>query len=58
MREGDHTDMKQYMGPIRKLQKDLGFKQTEFYGYTPAELAKIDLENDEAYLIDWYGSTH
>ena len=57
MREGDHADMKQYMGQIRKLQKDLGFKQTEFYGYTPAELAKIDLENDEAYLIDWYGST-
>ena len=45
-----------YIGRIRKLQKSLGLEQTEFYGYSPAELAKIDLENDEEYLMERYGA--
>lgn len=56
-RECDHADMKQYLGQIRMLQKDLGLKQTEFDGYSPAELAEIDLEFDEDFLIEWYGTT-
>ena len=55
-RECDHADMRRYIGQIRKLQKELGLEQIEFDGYTPAELAKIDLENDEEYLMYWYGS--
>lgn len=56
-REGDHADMKQYIGQIRKLQKDLGLKQTEFDGYSTDELAKIDLQFNEYFLIDKYGTT-
>lgn len=56
-REGDQGEMKQYIGQIRKLQKDLGLEQTEFYGYSPAELAAIDLSLDEDFLMDWYGTT-
>jgi hypothetical protein len=56
-RECDHADMRQYAGQIRKLQKDLGLEQTEFEGYSPAELANIDLENNEEFLMDRYGST-
>ncbi len=55
--EGNDAEMKQYTGQIRKLQKDLGLEQTEFDGYSPAELANIDLENDEEFLMDRYGST-
>ena len=29
-REGNDAEMKQYIGQIRKLQKDLGLEQTEF----------------------------
>jgi hypothetical protein len=56
-REGDHVDMRQYVGQIRKLQKDLGLEQTEFDGYSLEELAEIDRENDEDYLMEWYGTT-
>ena len=56
-REGDHEDIKQYIGQIRKLQKDLELEQTEFDGYSPAELAEIDLEFDEDFLMNWYGTT-
>jgi hypothetical protein len=56
-REGNHADMKQYIGQIRKLQKDLGLEQTEFDGYTPAELAEIDLGFDEDFLMGWYGTS-
>ncbi|MGH9926005.1 MAG: hypothetical protein ACRD5B_11585 [Nitrososphaeraceae archaeon] len=49
--------MMQYIGQIRKLQKDLGLEQTEFDGYTPTELAEIDLKFDEDFLMDWYGAT-
>jgi hypothetical protein len=56
-RECDHEEMKRYVGQIRKLQKDLGLELTEFDGYSPAEFAKIDLENDEVFLIDRYGTT-
>jgi hypothetical protein len=49
--------MRQYIGQIRKLQKDLDIEQTEFEGYSPAELANIDLENDEDFLMDKYGTT-
>jgi hypothetical protein len=56
-REGDHADTRQYVGQIRKLQKDLALEQTEFDGYSPEELANIDLENDEDYLIELYGTT-
>lgn len=56
-RECDPVDMRQYIGQIRKLQKDLGLEQSEFDGYTPAELANIDLENDEDFIMDWYGTT-
>ena len=49
--------MKQYIGQIRKLQKDLELEQTEFDGYSPAELAEIDLEFDEDFLMNWYGTT-
>jgi hypothetical protein len=55
--ECDPVDMRQYIGQIRKLQKDLDLGQIEFDGYTPAELAKTDLENDEDFLVDWYGTT-
>jgi hypothetical protein len=50
--------MRTYIGRIRKLQKSLGLKQTEFDFYLPAELANIDLENedDEALMIR-YGTT-
>lgn len=56
-RECDHDDMRRFIGQIRKLQKDLGLEQTEFEGYSPAELANIDLENNEEFLMDRYGST-
>ncbi|MGH9982642.1 MAG: hypothetical protein ACRD8W_01650 [Nitrososphaeraceae archaeon] len=56
-RECDPVNMMQYIGQIRKLQKDLGLEQTEFDGYTPTELAEIDLEFDEDFLTDWYGAT-
>lgn len=56
-REGDDADMKQYVGQIRKLQKDLGLEQTEFNSYSPDELAEIDLGFDEDYLMEWYGTT-
>jgi hypothetical protein len=52
--EYDSEGMRMYIGRIRKLQKSLGLEQTEFYGYSPAELAKIDLENDEEYLMERY----
>lgn len=55
--EFNYDDMRQYIGQIRKLQKDLGLEQTEFDGYSPAELAKIDLENDEDFWMDKYGTT-
>jgi hypothetical protein len=55
-KEGDQVEMKQYIGQIRKLQKDLGLEQTEFDGFTPAELAEIDLGFDEDFLMDWYGT--
>lgn len=42
-REEDHVNTRQYVGQIRKLQKDLGLEQTEFYGYSPTELANIDV---------------
>lgn len=51
-REGDPVYMRQYVGQTRKLQKDLGLEQTEFDGYSPAELSKIDLENDEDFLME------
>jgi hypothetical protein len=56
-RECDPSNMKRYIGQIRKLQKDLGLEQTEFEGYSPVELANIDLENDEEYIMERYGST-
>jgi len=56
-REGNDVEMKQYIGQIRKLQKDLGLEQTEFDGYSPAELVNIDLEYDEEFLMERYGST-
>jgi hypothetical protein len=56
-KEGDQVEIKQYIGQIRKLQKDLGLEQTEFDGFTPAELAEIDLGFDEDFLMDWYGTT-
>lgn len=56
-REGDRAEMRQYVGQIRKLQKDLGLEQTQFDGYTPEELAEIDLEFDEDFLMEWYGTT-
>jgi hypothetical protein len=56
-RECDHADVKRYIGQIRKLQKDLGLEQTEFEGYSPAELASIDLENDEDFWMERYGTT-
>ncbi|MGH9975052.1 MAG: hypothetical protein ACRD8Z_04355 [Nitrososphaeraceae archaeon] len=56
-REFNYDDMRQYIGQIRKLQKDLALEQTEFDGYSPAELAKIDLENDEDFWMDKYGTT-
>jgi hypothetical protein len=55
-REGDHADMGQYVRQIRKLQIDLGLEQTEFDGYSSAELASIDLGNDEDFWMDWYGT--
>jgi hypothetical protein len=57
-KEYDNEGMRTYIGRIRKLQKSLGLKQTEFDGYLPAELANIDLENDdeEAQMIR-YGTT-
>lgn len=57
MRESDQVEMKQYIGQIRKLQKDLGPDQTEFYSYSPAELAEIDRGFNEDFLIEWYGTT-
>jgi len=56
-RECDHADVKRYIGQIRKLQKDLGLEQTEFEGYSPAELASIDLENEEDFWMERYGTT-
>lgn len=56
-RECDYDDMRIYIGQIRKLQKDLCLEQTEFEGYLPAELANIDLENDEEYIMERYGTT-
>jgi hypothetical protein len=56
-RDCDPSDMKQYIGQIRKLQKELGLRQTEFEGYSPAELASIDLENDEDFWMEKYGAT-
>jgi hypothetical protein len=35
----------------------LELEQTEFDGYSPAELAEIDLEFDEDFLMNWYGTT-
>ena len=54
--EGDHEEMKQYVRQIRKLERDLGIEQTEFDGYSPEKLAEIDLEFDEDFLMDWYGT--
>jgi hypothetical protein len=56
--EYDNEGIRTYVGRIGKLQKSLGLKQTEFDGYLPAELANIDLENedDEALMIR-YGTT-
>jgi hypothetical protein len=56
-RECDHADLRKYIGQIRKLQKELGLKQTEFEGYSPAELAEIDLQFDDDFLMNWYGTT-
>ena len=56
-REGDRLEMKQYVGQIRKLQKDLGLEQTQFDGSTPEELAETDLGFDEDYLMEWHGTT-
>lgn len=56
-REGDHAEMRDYVGQIRRLQKDLGLEQTEFDGYSPEELAEIDLGFDENFLMEWYGTT-
>lgn len=56
--EYDNEGMRTYIGLIRKLQKSLGLKQTEFDGYLPAELANIDLENeDDEVLMIRYGTT-
>jgi hypothetical protein len=53
----DNEGMRMYIGQIRKLQKSLGLKQTEFNDYSPAELANIDKENDEKTLMIRYGTT-
>jgi hypothetical protein len=56
-REGDQADMRQYVGQVRKLQKDLGLEQTQFDGYSREELAEVDLGFDEDFLMNWYGTT-
>lgn len=56
-RELDHADMRQFIGQIRKLQKELDLEQSEFDGYSHAELASVDLENDEDFWMDRYGFT-
>ena len=56
-REGDQVEMKKFSGQVRKLEKDLGLEQKEFYGYSQAELAEIDRGFDEDYLMEWYGTT-
>jgi hypothetical protein len=55
--ECDNEDMRMYIGRIRKLQKSLSLKQTEFEGFTPAELEEIDKEHDEEALMIRYGTT-
>lgn len=45
-------DVKKYVGRVRKLQKELGLEQTEFDDFSHEELAEIDLENNEEFLIE------
>lgn len=56
-REGDHTNMRQYAGQIRKLQKELGLELTEFNDFSPEELEEIDKEHDEEAQMIRYGTT-
>jgi hypothetical protein len=55
-REHDDDNMRHYVGQIRKLRKELGLEQGVFEGFTPEELREIDLENDEDYLREKYGT--
>lgn len=55
-RECDHSDMRRFIGQIRKLQKELGLEQSEFDGFSQEELGEIDLENDEDFLMERYGT--
>jgi hypothetical protein len=53
---GDLQNVKKYVGQIRKLQKELGFEQTAFDDFSREELGEIDLENNEAFLMERYGT--
>jgi hypothetical protein len=55
-REDRYDNMRQYVGQIRELRKELGFEQGAFEGYTLEELREADLENDEDYLMEKYGT--
>jgi hypothetical protein len=55
-REDRDDNMRQFIGQIRKLRKELGFEQGAFEGYTLEELREADLENDEDYLMEKYGT--
>lgn len=56
-REGDRVEMKQYIGQIRRLQKDLGLPITEFDLFTDEEMKEIDDEFGDRKKELWYATT-
>ena len=56
-REGDRVEMKQYVGQIRRLQKDLDLPITEFDLFTEEEMKEIDDENDDRKKELWYATS-
>jgi hypothetical protein len=50
-------DIKKFVGQIRKLQKRLGLKQTEFDDFSQEEIKEIDLEFDDESKEEWYRQT-
>jgi len=46
-REDNHENMKQYAMQIRKLQKELGFPQSQFDMFTSEEMEWMERESDD-----------